>query len=55
MNRLPEQIAEASRAVAALVEALKPRTETEYWAWLAHNDPLRYIATRRAERYRGRR
>lgn len=41
-------IRRATRALVALREAMLPRTEAEYWQWLRHNDPLRYIIERRA-------
>ena len=48
MNELPAQIRRACKALDELRAALRPRTEAEYWQWLRHNDPLRYIIEQRA-------
>lgn len=52
MPDLAVTIREAAEAMRKLTEALKPRTEAEYWQWLRHNDPLRYIVETRARRNR---
>ena len=40
----------AAEAVRGFTEAARPKTEAEYWEWLRYNDPIRYVAERRAAR-----
>lgn len=43
---LTRQTRAATAAMGSLAEALRPRTEREFWDWLRYNNPLGYIAAR---------
>lgn len=49
-RNLARQIERATEAVRELTEALKPRTEAEFWDWLRYNNPLMYVFQRGAPR-----
>ena len=44
----------ATEAMRKLAEAMRPRTEAEYWQWLAVSDPVRYVFERRRSWQRAR-
>jgi hypothetical protein len=43
MADLARAAREATQALRRFAEAAKPKTEAEYWQWLRHIDPVRYL------------